>query len=127
MLAVKRVDVSKLRADIALLERKDYANLKSETLKLAGEVEKLQQKMREDLQRLQATTRLDFNLERGRVFDEQVEYYRDRWVMDLKVIQLRFYFIQISMKWYNKWMAVFPERIGGQVESDGGATGTRCR
>ena len=95
MLAVKRVDVSKLRADIALLERKDYANLKSETLKLAGEVEKLQQKMREDLQRLQATTRLDFNLERGRVFDEQVEYYRDRWVMDLKVMNTkrRFFFI----------------------------------
>lgn len=37
------------------------------------EVEKIQQKCREDIFRLQATTRLDFNLERGRLYDEQSE------------------------------------------------------
>lgn len=66
-----RLDFAHLKSDIQLLEKNDFALLKQENERIAGEVEKLKSKMREDLQRFQAGVRLDMNLDKGRVRDEQ--------------------------------------------------------
>eukprot|EP00158_Paraphelidium_tribonemae_P000627 Partr_v1_DN23013_c0_g1_i1_m27082 putative Coiledcoil domain containing len=64
-------DFSHLKAEIHLLEKNDFAILKQENERLVGEVEKLKSKVREDLQRVQSGMRLDMNLDKARVRDEQ--------------------------------------------------------
>ena len=66
-----KADFSHLKAEIHLLEKNDFAILKQENEKIVGEVEKLKSKMRDDLQRLQGGTRLDMNLDKARIRDEQ--------------------------------------------------------
>jgi hypothetical protein len=72
------VDFAQLKADIQVLERNDFAAIKADNERLSIETEKLAQMLREDVQRLQAGTRLDINLDRGRIFDEtaELEYAR---------------------------------------------------
>ncbi len=47
------MDFAQLKADIQLLERNDFAALKVDNARLAADAEKMQQTLREDLQRLQ--------------------------------------------------------------------------
>jgi type II secretory pathway component PulF len=65
-----KVDFAQLKSEIRMLEKNDFAILKSENERLQVEVEKLKQKMREEVNRLQAGVRLDMNLEKGRVREE---------------------------------------------------------
>ncbi|KNE64467.1 hypothetical protein AMAG_09485 [Allomyces macrogynus ATCC 38327] len=65
-----KVDFTALKSEIKMLEKNDFAILKSETERLTTELEKLKQKLREELNRLQAGVRLDLNLEKGRLRDE---------------------------------------------------------
>jgi hypothetical protein len=58
------VDFAQLKADLKMLERNDFALLKAENDRMASEVEKLKQKLREDLNRLHASHRLEVNLEK---------------------------------------------------------------
>ena len=61
-----RLDFAHLKSEIHLLEKNDFAILKQENERILGETEKLKSKMREDLQRLQASFRLDMNLDKVR-------------------------------------------------------------
>lgn len=54
-----------------MLERNDFAALKAENERMAAEVVKLEQKVREDINRVMAGNRLDLNLEKGKLWDEQ--------------------------------------------------------
>lgn len=45
-------------------------NLKAENERLLGDIERLKQKLREEISRTQAGVRLDLNLEKGRIRDE---------------------------------------------------------
>ncbi|KAJ3368186.1 hypothetical protein GGF31_006770 [Allomyces arbusculus] len=65
-----KVDFTALKSEIKMLEKNDFAILKSETERLTTELEKLKQKLREEMNRLQAGVRLDLNLEKGRLRDE---------------------------------------------------------
>ncbi|KAL7752817.1 Protein fmp32, mitochondrial [Sorochytrium milnesiophthora] len=65
-----KVDFTALKSEIKMLEKTDFAILKSENERLINEVEKLKQKMSEEMNRLQAGVRLDMNLEKGRIRDE---------------------------------------------------------
>ncbi|KAI9183472.1 Protein fmp32, mitochondrial [Blastocladiella emersonii ATCC 22665] len=65
-----KVDFTALKSEIKMLEKNDFAILRSETERLTAELDKLKQKMREETNRLQAGVRLDMNLEKGRIRDE---------------------------------------------------------
>ncbi|KAH9823174.1 hypothetical protein DFH28DRAFT_880247 [Melampsora americana] len=66
----QRVDFAKLKSEIQLVEKQDFALLKSENERLLSELEKLKQRLREEITRTQASVRLDLNLEKGRIRDE---------------------------------------------------------
>jgi hypothetical protein len=53
-----------------MLEKNDFAVMKSNNEQLVSEVESLKQKLSEDVKRTQAGVRLDLNLEKGRIRDE---------------------------------------------------------
>ncbi|KNE98309.1 hypothetical protein PSTG_08384 [Puccinia striiformis f. sp. tritici PST-78] len=67
---VTRIDFAKLKSEIQLVEKQDFALLKSENERLISELEKLKQRLREEITRTQASVRLDLNLEKGRIRDE---------------------------------------------------------
>lgn len=61
----QKVDFAKLKSEIQLLERSDFVLMKSENERLMADVEKLKQRLREEIARTTAGVRLDLNLEKG--------------------------------------------------------------
>ncbi|TKY86138.1 hypothetical protein EX895_004963 [Sporisorium graminicola] len=66
----QKVDFTRLKSELQLLERNDFALMKSENERLMADVEKLKQRLREEITRTTAGVRLDLNLEKGRIRDE---------------------------------------------------------
>ncbi|GAA6051796.1 hypothetical protein JCM3770_004977 [Rhodotorula araucariae] len=66
----QKVDFAALKQSLELSERTDFMNLKAENERLLGDIERLKQKLREEISRTQAGVRLDLNLEKGRIRDE---------------------------------------------------------
>ncbi|GJN88915.1 hypothetical protein Rhopal_001886-T1 [Rhodotorula paludigena] len=66
----QKVDFAALKQNLELSERTDFMNLKAENERLLGDIERLKQKLREEISRTQAGVRLDLNLEKGRIRDE---------------------------------------------------------
>ncbi|MCO5565797.1 hypothetical protein L7F22_019472 [Adiantum nelumboides] len=66
----QKVDFARLKSDVQLLERNDFTLMKSENERLMADVEKLKQRLREEITRTVAGVRLDLNLEKGRIRDE---------------------------------------------------------
>ena len=52
------------------MEKNDLAMIKAENDRLVNDVEKLKQRLREEITRTQAGVRLDLNLEKGRMREE---------------------------------------------------------
>lgn len=63
-----QIDFSTLKQNLELSERTDFVNLKAENERLLGDIERLKQKLREEISRTQAGVRLDLNLEKVRVW-----------------------------------------------------------
>lgn len=59
-----------LKSEVTLVEKQDYSLLKAENDRLLSDVEKLKQRLREEVSRTSAGVRLDLNLEKGRLRDE---------------------------------------------------------
>ena len=59
------MDFAKLKSEIQLLERSDFVLMKSENERLMADVEKLKQRLREEIARTTAGVLLDLNLEKG--------------------------------------------------------------
>jgi len=59
------VDFAKLKSEIQLLERNDFLLMRTENERLMADVEKLKQRLREEITRTTAGVRLDLNLEKG--------------------------------------------------------------
>jgi hypothetical protein len=62
--------VAQLKSELQLLEKNDVSMLKAETDRLAYDLEKLRQRLREDIARTQSGVRLDLNLEKGRMRED---------------------------------------------------------
>lgn len=62
-----QVDFAALKQNLELSERTDFMNLKAENERLLGDIEKLKQRLREEISRTQAGVRLDLNLEKVRL------------------------------------------------------------
>ena len=65
-----KVDFAQLKSEIQLIEKNDFSIMKAENERLQAQVEKLRQRLKEEIVRAQANVRLDLNLEKGRVRDE---------------------------------------------------------
>lgn len=65
-----KVDFAQLKSELQMLSQNDMALLRGETERLKDEIEKTKQKVRDDINRVQAGFRLDLNLEKGRIRDE---------------------------------------------------------
>lgn len=69
-LYTQKVDFGQLKTELQLMERNDLATLKAENDRLLADLEKLKQRLREEITRTQAGVRLDLNLEKGRLREE---------------------------------------------------------
>ncbi|KAM8835909.1 coiled-coil domain-containing protein 90B, mitochondrial [Synchiropus picturatus] len=58
-----------IRKDMVILEKSEFANLRSENTKMKRELEQLKERVKEENQKVRAETKLDINLERSRVAD----------------------------------------------------------
>ncbi|KAF5906967.1 coiled-coil domain-containing protein 90B, mitochondrial isoform X2, partial [Clarias magur] len=58
-----------IRKDMVILEKSEFANLRSENAKMQIELEHIKNRLLEESQKLRADTKLDINLERSRVTD----------------------------------------------------------
>jgi len=63
----QKVDFAQLKSEMQLVEKNDFALMKVENDRLMAEVDKLKQRLREEITRSQAGFRLDLNLEKGAV------------------------------------------------------------
>ena len=68
---INKVDFAHVRNEIQMLEKNDFALLRSDIGRLNAEVEKFRTRMIEDLRRVQSNVRLELSLETGRIRDEQ--------------------------------------------------------
>ncbi|KND02585.1 hypothetical protein, variant [Spizellomyces punctatus DAOM BR117] len=68
---INKVDFAHVRNEIQMLEKNDFALLRSDIGRLNAEVEKFRTRMIEDLRRVQSNVRLELSLEKGRIRDEQ--------------------------------------------------------
>ncbi|KAI0788820.1 mitochondrial protein [Abortiporus biennis] len=66
----QQVDFAQLKSELQLMEQNDLAMIKAENDRLVTDIEKLKQRLREEISRTQAGVRLDLNLEKGRMREE---------------------------------------------------------
>ena len=66
----QQVDFAQIKSELQLMERNDLAMIKAENDRLVTDIEKLKQRLREEITRTQAGVRLDLNLEKGRMREE---------------------------------------------------------
>jgi len=66
----QQVDFAQLKSELQLMEKNDLAMIKAENDRLHADMEKLKQRLREEITRTQAGVRLDLNLEKGRMREE---------------------------------------------------------
>jgi len=66
----QQVDFAQLKSELQLMEQNDLAMLKADNDRLMTDIEKLKQRLREEISRTQAGVRLDLNLEKGRMREE---------------------------------------------------------
>ncbi|WOO81460.1 Protein FMP32, mitochondrial [Vanrija pseudolonga] len=69
----QNVDFAQLKSELQLHEKNDLTLMKAENDRLLADVEKLKQRLREEVTRTQAGVRLDLNLEKGRIRDESAQ------------------------------------------------------
>lgn len=66
----QQVDFAQLKSELHMTEKNDLAMIKAENERLLADIEKLKQRLREEISRTQGSVRLDLNLEKGRMRDE---------------------------------------------------------
>lgn len=70
-----------IRKDMVILEKSEFANLRSENAKMKNELEQIKNRLNEESQRIRADAKLDINLERSRVTDMFTE--QEKKLMDI--------------------------------------------
>ncbi|KAH8832550.1 hypothetical protein DL96DRAFT_663559 [Flagelloscypha sp. PMI_526] len=66
----QQVDFAHIKSELQLMEKNDLAMIKAENERLVSDIEKLKSRLREEINRTQASVRLDLNLEKGRMREE---------------------------------------------------------
>ncbi|KAH8118058.1 hypothetical protein DFH11DRAFT_1503697 [Phellopilus nigrolimitatus] len=63
----QKVDFAQLKSELQLMEKNDLSMMKADNDRLVTDLERLKQRLREEITRTQAGVRLDLNLEKGRM------------------------------------------------------------
>jgi len=63
----QKVDFAQLKSEMQLMEKNDLTTMRVDNDRLASDLERLKQRLREEITRTQAGVRLDLNLEKGRM------------------------------------------------------------
>ena len=66
----QQVDFAQLKSELHMTEKNDLALVKAENERLLGDIEKLKQRLREEISRALGGVRLELNLEKGRMREE---------------------------------------------------------
>ncbi|KAJ8522720.1 hypothetical protein ONZ45_g706 [Pleurotus djamor] len=66
----QQVDFAQIKSELQLMAKNDIAMIKAENDRLVTEIEKLKQRLREQISHTQGGVRLDLNLEKGRMREE---------------------------------------------------------
>ncbi|KAI0819657.1 DUF1640-domain-containing protein [Trametes gibbosa] len=66
----QQVDFAQLKSELQLMEKNELAMIKAENDRLVNDIEKLRQRLREEIMHTQGGVRLDLNLEKGRMREE---------------------------------------------------------
>ena len=66
----QQVDFAQLKSELQLNEKNELTMIRAENDRLVTDIEKLKQRLREEVSRTQAGVRLDLNLEKGRIREE---------------------------------------------------------
>ncbi|KAF7309658.1 Mitochondrial protein [Mycena indigotica] len=66
----QQVDFAQTKSELKLMEKNETALIKAENDRLLTDIEKLKQRLRQDILQIQAGVRLDINLEKGRLREE---------------------------------------------------------
>ncbi|GMK58634.1 hypothetical protein CspeluHIS016_0600760 [Cutaneotrichosporon spelunceum] len=69
----QKVDFAQLKSELALHEKNDLTLMRAENERLQADVERLQQRLREEITRTQAGVRLDLNVDKGRLKDDAAQ------------------------------------------------------
>lgn len=69
----QNVDFAQLKSELQLHETNDLTLMKAENDRLVADVERLKQRLREEITRTQAGVRLDLNVDKGRIKDESAQ------------------------------------------------------
>jgi len=83
----QQVDFAQLKSELQMIEKNDLAMIKAENDRLVTDIEKLKQRLREEITRTQAGVRLDLNLEKGRMRQETSEQELKIAEVDAKIEQ----------------------------------------
>ncbi|KAI8902820.1 hypothetical protein BC833DRAFT_143001 [Globomyces pollinis-pini] len=68
---MSRVDLQHLRSEISLLEKNEFANLKTDIIRISDEASKLPMKILEETRRIQSNVRLELSMEKSRIREQQ--------------------------------------------------------
>ncbi|KAF7308706.1 hypothetical protein HMN09_00720200 [Mycena chlorophos] len=66
----QQVDFAQTKSELKLMEKNETALIKAENDRLLADIEKLKQRLRQEITQTQAGVRLDLNLEKGRLREE---------------------------------------------------------
>ena len=66
----QKVDFAQLRSELQTSDKSEFTATKNEHDRITVEIERLRQRFREEVSKIQASVRLDLNLEKGRIRDE---------------------------------------------------------
>lgn len=69
----QNVDFAQLKSELELHEKNDLTLMKAENERLLADVERLKQRLREEITRTQAGVRLDLNVDKGRLKDDTAQ------------------------------------------------------
>ncbi len=69
----QNVDFAQLKSELELHEKNDLTLMKAENERLQADVERLKQRLREEITRTQAGVRLDLNVDKGRLKDDTAQ------------------------------------------------------
>jgi hypothetical protein len=74
----QKVDFAKLRSELMTADSTESSLTRSSHERLTNELAKLNSRLRDEIQRTQASVRLDLNLEKGRIREEANVQLRER-------------------------------------------------
>ena len=114
----QKVDFAQLRSELQTLEKNDHTVLKSDQERIAADLEKLKQKLKEEIAKTQANVRLDLNLEKGRIREEnsvhELKIRETDVKIDTEIANIRTQLETVKFQLL-QWFAAFIAGVGSLV------------